>query len=155
VDPESPRDAQSIVAAYLKVVEAHAATEVYPGSLRELPYSKELIRAAFKTSTTALAAADKLTPELRDYLEVAYVSLADYVEEESVTLLREYKRAGEELAADRRLAREKAATDAWRRVTEQSRLAGQVAKAINDESDRLRTEFRSWQESVYPSIPNF
>lgn len=48
------------------------------------------------------------------------------------------------LAADRRLAREKAATDAWRRVTEQNRLAGQLARTISEEADLLRTEYRSW-----------
>ena len=151
MDPITPRDAQSIVAAYLKVVESHAAQEVYPGSVRDLPHSKEIIRAAFRTATNTLASIGELTPELRDYLEVAYVSLADYLEEDSVALLREYRRAGEELAADRRLAREKTATDAWRRISEQSGLAGQLARAISDEVDRLRAEFRSWQQSSCPT----
>lgn len=142
--PSTPRDAQSIVAAYLKVVEAHAAADVYPGSLRDLPHPKEIIRAAFKVSIAALVADRRLTSELREYLEIAYVSLADYVDEEGAALLREYARAGEELAADPRLAREKASSDAWRRVSEQSRLAGQLARTISAEADRLRTEFRSW-----------
>jgi hypothetical protein len=145
VEPVTPRDAQKIVAAYLEVVEAHAAAEIYPGSLRDLPHSKEIIKAAFRTSTRALAASGQLSQELRDYLEIAYVSLADYVDDEGVTLLREYRRAGDELAAGPRLTKDKAATDAWRRVTEQSRLAGQLARAISVEADGLRAEFRSWQ----------
>jgi hypothetical protein len=144
VDPVTPRDAQRIVAAYLEVVEAHAAADVYPGSLRDLPHPKETIRTAFRVSTTALSGSGQLTAELREYLEIAYVSLADYVDDEGAALLREYTRAGEELTAGPRLAREKATTDAWRRLTEQSRLAGQLARAISTEADELRAEFRSW-----------
>ena len=145
MDPSSFREAQRIVADYLKVVEAHAAQEVYPGSLRDLPHSKENIRAAFRTVIEALIGTGQLTPELRDYLEVGYVSLADYVDDEIGTLLREYRRAGEELADDKRLAREKLATEAWQRVSEQSRLAGEVARNISVETEQLREEFRSWR----------
>ncbi|MBI4263800.1 MAG: hypothetical protein HY657_05460 [Acidobacteria bacterium] len=145
MNPDTPAGAQGIVAEYLQVVEAHAAADVYPGSLRDLPHSKDTIRAAFKRSVKVLASGGRLTTELRDYLEIAYVSLADYVDEEGAALLREYARAGDELAADRRLAREKTASDAWRRVTEQSRLAGQIARAISAEAESLRAEFRSWQ----------
>lgn len=148
MDPSNFREAQRVVADYLKVVEAHAAQEVYPGSLRDLPHSKEIIRSAFKTAIEALVSTGQLTPELRDYLEVGYVSLADYVEEEVATLLREYRRAGEELAEDRRLAKEKVGTEVWQRISEQSRLAGEVARNISAETDRLREEFRSWQSGV-------
>jgi hypothetical protein len=144
VDASSFRDAQRIVADYLKVVEAHAAQEVYPGSLRDLPHSKEIIRSAFRTAIEGLVTTGQLTSELRDYLEVGYVSLADYVDDEIVTLMREYRRAGEELAEDKRLAKEKLTTNAWQRVSEQSRLAGELARNISDEADRLREEFRSW-----------
>jgi hypothetical protein len=144
VDPIIPGDAQRIVAAYLNQVEAQASADIYPCPAGDLPQSKETIRTAFKTCVTTLAATGELSHELREYLEVAYVSLADYVSEECLELLREYGRAGEELAADRRLARDKTSTDAWRRLTEQSRLAGQLAQAISDEADRLRAEFRSW-----------
>jgi hypothetical protein len=148
LDPDNPADAQAIVAAYLKLVEAHASADIYPGSLRDLPHAKETIRIAFRTSVAALASAGQLTTELCEYLEIAYVSLADYLDDESATLLREYARAGEELAADSRLAREKAMTDAWRRVTEQSRLAGEIARTISTEADGLRAEFRSWQSAI-------
>jgi hypothetical protein len=145
MDAITAQDAQRIVAAYLKKVEAHASTDVYPCSIGDLPQSKEIIRDAFRTCIRALAATGQLSHDLREYLEVAYVSLADYVSPESLELLREYGSAGEELAADRRLAREKTTTDAWRRLTEQSRLAGEIARAISDDADRLRAEFRSWE----------
>jgi hypothetical protein len=147
LDPDVPADAQRIVATYLTLIEAHASEDVYPGALRDLPHSRPTIQAAFRTSVSALSSCGQLTTELQEYLEVAYVSLADYVDDESVALLREYARAGNELAADRRLPREKIGTDAWRRVTEQSRLAGQLALAISADADQLRTEFRSWLPS--------
>jgi hypothetical protein len=144
LDPSTPADAQDIVASYLTIVEAHASADVYPGALRDLPHPKPTIRTAFRTSVLALVSMGQLTSELQAYLEIAYTSLADYVDEDAVALLREYTRAGQQLAEDRRLAREKIATDAWRRVTEQSRLAGQLASAISAEADQLRSEFRSW-----------
>lgn len=148
MEPNTPTDGQRIVAAYLKVVETHAADDEYPCRIGDLPESKEIIRAAFKTCVTAMAASDQLTSELRDYLEIAYMSLADYVDEECFALLREYGRAGEELAADRRLAREKTQTDAWQRLSGQSRLAGQLAQTISEEANRLRDEFRSWPSAL-------
>jgi hypothetical protein len=154
VDSITPHDAQRIVASYLKVVEAHAAADAYPCSIDDLPQSKDTIRAAFRTCVVTLASTGQLTSELRDYLAIAYVSLADYVDDESATLLREYGRAGEELAADARLAREKVATDAWRRLSEQGRLAGRLARAISDEADRLRAEFRSWQSEPAAALPD-
>jgi hypothetical protein len=142
----TPLDAQRIVAAYLKMVEAHATTNAYPCSIGDLPHSRETMRAAFRTCVVTLASTEQWTLEMRDYLEIAYVSLADYVDDECVTLLREYGRAGQEFAADHRLAREKVAMDAWRRLGEQSQLAGQLARAMSEDADRLRAEFRSWQE---------
>ena len=148
MEPITSHDAQRIVAAYLKVVDAHAEAEAYPCPVDDLPESKEVIRAAFRTCLEALTASGQLTHELRDYLEIAYVSLADYVDGECVALLREYGRAGEELAADRRLARDKLGTDAWQRLSEQSRLAGQLARAMSEDAEQLRQEFRSWQSGV-------
>jgi hypothetical protein len=145
VESLTPQEAQRIVAAYLKVVEAHAEANVYPCTVDDLPQSKDTIRAAFRTSVAALLSTGGLTPELRDYLEIAYVSLADYVSGDCMRLLREYGLAGEQLAGDPRLAREKVGTDAWRRLAEQSRLAGELAREISNDAHRLRTEFRSWQ----------
>jgi hypothetical protein len=146
VEPLTPQEAQRIVAAYLKVVEAHAEANAYPCAIDDLPQSKETIRAAFRTCVATLRPAGQLTSELREYLEIAYVSLADYVNRESMALLREYGRAGQELAGDSRLAREKVGTDAWRRLSEQSRLAGELAREISNDAHRLRTEFRSFEE---------
>ena len=96
---------------------------------------------------------DQLTSELRDYLEVAYVSLADYVDEECVTLLREYGRAGEELAADRRLAREKVCdrcvapalrTEPSRRCSSRGRSARTLTVSARS-FDRGST---AWQQQV-------
>ena len=140
------QEAQRIVAAYLKVVEAHAEANIYPCAIDDLPQSKERIRTAFRTCVTALESSGELTSELRNYLEIAYVSLADYVSAECMTLLREYGLAGEQLAADSRLAREKIGTEAWRRLSEQSRLAGELARGISNEADALLAEFRSWQQ---------
>ena len=39
-------------------------------------------------------------------------------------------------------------TEVWQRISEQSRLAGEVARNISAETDRLREEFRSWQSGV-------
>ena len=146
MDPDAPRDAQRIVAAYLAIAEAHAAADAYPCSPRDLPYPKGRLRRAFRTSTLALVRTGQLTPELRAYLEIAYVSLADYVDEECAALLREFARAGEQLVADGPGSRGTTTTAAWRIVAEQSRLAGQLARTIGAEADRLRAEFRSWQE---------
>jgi hypothetical protein len=85
-----------------------------------------------------------MTAELREYLEIAYVSLADYVDGELATLLREFGRAGDELAADRRPVRERVATGAWQRIAAQSRLAGEIARSISTEAGELRDEFLSW-----------
>jgi hypothetical protein len=153
LDPAVPSDAQRIVAAFLELVEAHAAADVYPGSTRDLPDSKTRICAAFRTSVLTLASTGQLTSELSDYLEIAYVSLADYLDDEAAELLREYHHAGEALAEDRRLAREKTATDAWRQVTEQSRLVAQVAQSISTEGERLRAEFQSWLSSPDSGSP--
>jgi hypothetical protein len=150
MDPHLPRDAQAIVAGYLELLESHAAAETYPCSTGVLPHSKETIRSAFRTSAATLARMGQLTPELRDYLEIAYVSLADYVAEEYATLLSEYSRAAEELAADRRLPREKMTTASWQRMAEQSRLAGEVARSISEEAERLRADFRSWTHERAP-----
>ena len=144
MDPQNAGDAQLIVASYLQALEEHAESNVYPSSVRDLPSPKEAIRTAFKTSTVALVVMGELTSDLRDYLEVAYVSLADYQDEECATLLREYLRASEGLMNVSRSPRERAGTASWQRVSEQSPLAGRIARQISVEADTLRQEFRSW-----------
>jgi len=145
MNPDRASQAQLIVTEYLRVLERHAQEEVYPGSLRDLPYPKETIRRAFETSARALAASGQMSEEMSDYLEVAYVSLADYLDDELARLMREYHAAGEALAAQTVAPRDRVATGAWESVSVQSRLAGEIARAVSDEAETLRLEFRSWR----------
>jgi len=59
-----------------------------------------------------------------------------------VQLMREYARAGDDLAADPRLAREKTTGAAWQTVAGGSRLAGEIARNIASEADLLKTGFQ-------------
>ena len=142
MNPEDPESAQRIVAEYADVLERESARDVYPSSVEALPYPKPTIKAAIETCVRVLASRDALTPELVDYLEIAYVSLADYVEADVVRLLAEFHAAGHTLAADGRLAREKVGTPAWKRLTESARIAGTIATEIAHQTETLRQEFR-------------
>lgn len=148
MNTDTPTHAQLVVAEYLQVLERHAEQEVYPGSLRDLPYPKETIRQAFETAARALVAAGRMDDEMGDYLEVAYVSLADYLDDELARLMREYRSAGEALAAQAGAPRERVGTPAWELVSAQSRLAGEIARAVSDEADALRREFRAWRAAA-------
>ncbi len=152
VDPNVPSDAQRIVAAYLRLVETHMATDAFPARLRDLPHPPQSIRDAFRTSTRTLVATGQMTPELGGYLEAAFVALADYLDDECLLLLREFEEAGASYAADGRSVREKSSTPAWRRLADAGRLAGQIARARSDEAEHLRAEFRSWQSAVPPDL---
>lgn len=46
MEPSPPRDAQRTVAAYLKVVDHHAETDVYPCSIDDLPETRANMCAA-------------------------------------------------------------------------------------------------------------
>ena len=142
MDTTDPHVAQKIVSEYAALLERHAREEVYPAPVGTLPYPKEVIKASIRTSIAALHTTDALTDELRDFLEVAYISLADYVEDDLVRLMREYHQAGAALAADSRLAREKLGTTAWEQLATTSRLVGEVARTMAEETERLRREFR-------------
>lgn len=137
-----PGAAQQIVAEYARMLERHAAEDVYPVPVTELPYPKPTIRAAIEQSVRTLSSMGQLSDELRDYLEIAYVSLADYVDMEVVTLMREHRRAAERLAIEGLPVNERVSSPAWTRMAETSRLAGEIAKAIADESQELRSEFQ-------------
>jgi hypothetical protein len=89
-------------------------------------------------------AGDQLTDELREFLEEAYVALADYVGPDVSRLMLDYQRAGAEFASDTRLVKEKTATDAWRTITASSQLAGEIARSMAEEADLLRAEFQSF-----------
>lgn len=142
MNPAIPADAQQIVGQYLTLLEGHAAAETYPGSVATLPYAKETIKAAIRTSVTSLIASNELTGDMRDYLEVAYVSLADYVDAELAALVMEYNQAAGSLAADSRTPGEKLASRSWETLAHSGQLAGQIARAIADETESLRREFQ-------------
>ena len=146
MNPAIPADAQQIVGQYLTLLERHAGTGTYPVSAGTLPFGKDLIKTAIRTSVTSLGSSNQLTSELRDYLEVAYVSLADYIDAELAALIIEYNQAADSLAADGRSPREKAGSPSWETLSRSGRLAGQIARAIADETEALRGEFRSFSK---------
>jgi hypothetical protein len=142
LNPDDPEGAQQIVAEYARVLNRDLQRGTFPVSVESLPFAKPTIKTAIKTSVHALLATGQLTEELDDFLETAYVSLADYVAPDLVRLMREYTRAGEELEADPRLAREKTAGAAWQTVADGSRLAGEIARSMAHEAELLKTEFQ-------------
>jgi hypothetical protein len=142
MNPEDPESAHAIVSDYVRVLEQHAADDSYP-SARVLPYPKPTIKAAIVTCLTTLRGTGQLTEDLRDFLESAYVGLADYLDEELVRVMTEYRAATAALAAESAAARDKIRTAAWQRVAETSRLAGEIARNVAEESGSLRLEFRA------------
>lgn len=104
MDTTDPHVAQQIVGAYAALLKQHAHQNVYPASLAVLPYPKEVIKASVRTSVAGLASTGALTNELRDFLEVAYISLADYIEDDLVRLIHEHQQASAALAAAGRSA---------------------------------------------------
>jgi hypothetical protein len=145
MNPENPEAAQRIVAEYAQLLEQESRSAVYPSSVRSLPYAKPTIKQAIRTCVLALGASRQLTDELRDFLEVAYVSLADYVDDDLVKLLTEFREAAETFAADGRLTREKLTSPAWSTLAGSSRIAGDIARTIAEETEALRQEFRELQ----------
>jgi hypothetical protein len=141
MDVVDPAIAQQIVAEYARLIEGQ--TE-WPASVDLLPYPKRTIKSAIHSACMALAASGQLTDELREFLEGAYVSLADYVSADVSRLMLDYQRAGADFANDARRVREKTATDAWRTITDSSQLAGEIARSIAAEAELLRAEFRSF-----------
>jgi hypothetical protein len=151
MDPEDPVVAQVIVAEYARLLEQHSQADQYPSPVSSLPYAKQVIKTAIRTCGRSMLATGQLTEELRDFLEVAYVSLADYVDEELVQLMTEYREAGATLSADGRLAKEKVETPAWKTLARTSGLAGEIARAIAEDTQVLRAEFRSEVTQASPS----
>jgi hypothetical protein len=142
VNPEDPLDAKQIVTEYARVLNRDLERGIFPVAIDSLPFAKPIIKTAIETSLLALVSTGQLTEELREFLETAYVSLADYVPADLVQLMREYSRAGDDLAADPRLAREKTTGAAWQTVAGGSRLAGEIARSIASEADLLKTTFQ-------------
>jgi ribosomal protein S6 len=141
MNPTDPESAQRIVAEYAALLEQHTVEEVYPAPLRSLPYPKQVIKEAIHTSVSILNTTGQMTQELKDFLEIAYVSLADYVEDDVVRLMAEHRTAAEKLQLQSRAPDERTTTSEWGVLARTSGLAGQVAQAIAAETEELRQEF--------------
>src|SRR5262245_16854988 len=128
MNPDDPESAQRIVAEYARVLEREDSS-VYPASIRDLPYPKQTIKSAILRCTATLRQTDQLTAEMHGFLEQAYAALADYVDDDLVRVMAEYREA---LAAVAEVsaARVKVQTPAWQRIAETSRLAGEIARSI-------------------------
>lgn len=141
MNPDSPESAQRIVAEYAQALE-RGDSDAYPASVRTLPYPKQTIKAAILTCAATLRETEQLTGDMREFLEQAYAALADYVDDDLVQIMAEYREALAAVA-DVQAARDKQQTPAWQRIAETSRLAGEIAKSIADDTAALRLEFRA------------
>lgn len=141
MNPDDPESAQRIVAEYAHLLEQGEA-EAYPASIRALPYPKQTIKSAILTCAATLRETQQLTSEMREFLEQAYAALADYVEDDLVRVMAEYREALAAVA-DVQAARDKLQTPAWQRIADTSRLAGEIARSIADDTAALRLEFRA------------
>jgi hypothetical protein len=141
MDPDDPLDAQQIVIAYARLLERDVQENRHPARVESLPFAKPIIQAAIRTSAVELAASGRLSDDLRDYFESAYALLAEYVDAEIVTLMTQYRESADRLA-DAASPQDRAQSASWRTVADTSALAGQVARAVTADADRLRAEFR-------------
>ena len=140
MNPLDPESAQRIVAEYARVLE-QTGPDALPASVRALPYPQQTIKTAILTCGAALRSAQQLDGEMRDFLEEAYVALADYLDDDLVQVMAEYREALA-FVADVRAPRERVQSPAWTRIAETSRLAGDIARTIADDTAALRLEFR-------------
>jgi len=136
---EDPESAHRVVADYARLLE-RGDEQPLPAPVRLLPHPKPIIKAAILTCASALGRDGRLTAGMRDFLEQAYVALADYVDDDLVRVITEYRQSLDEIAGLPG-AREKQQTPAWRRIVETGRLAGEIARSIADEGASLRLEF--------------
>jgi hypothetical protein len=154
MNPASPVDAHEIVRAYLTALDQqYRAKASFPVSRTALPFSRQVIQRSIRTVVESLTTAGQLSQELRETLEIAYTSLADYVDEELVQVMREYHDALSALDADGRIGREKTGTAAWGRIAETSSLVARIARAIADDADVLRAEFREFSTQIVTTAP--
>lgn len=140
MNPDDPESAHRIVADYARVLERPG--QAFPASARALPYPKQTIKAAILTCAATLDESQQLTPDIREFLEEAYAALADYVDEDVVRVMAEYRDSLATLA-DVQAAQDKVHTPAWQRISEISRLAGEIARTIAEDTAALRREFQS------------
>jgi hypothetical protein len=139
MDPSDPLDAQQVVIEYARQLERDFDQQRHPARIDTLPYAKPVIKSAIRTSVKSLAASGQLTDELKEYLETAYIALAEYLEGELVELMTLYRTSAEQLAADGQSARDKTKT-----LAESGSLAGEVARAATHEAETLRSEFQGF-----------
>jgi hypothetical protein len=144
VNPEDPESAQRIVTEYATVLERDLSSGDLPAPVESLPYPKQTIKSAIRTSVETIVSAGLMTEELHEFLKTAYVSLADYVGADLAALMREYRRAADDVAADGRLVQEKTGGAAWRTLSGSSTLAGEIARTIASDAELLTAEFRSF-----------
>ncbi len=142
MNPQDPESAHRIVAEFAELHEQHVTTQQLPASVRTLAYPKQTIKEAILTCLATLQHSGQLTTDLLEWLEEAYAGLAEYVDDELVRVVIEYREAAEALAAEGAAARDKVRTPAWGRLAETGRLAGNVARATAEDAATLREEFR-------------
>jgi len=146
MNPQDPESAHRIVAEYVRVLE-NSDTVAFPAPIRTLPFPKQTIKAAILTCAATLRETEQLTPEMHDFLEQAYVAIADYVDDDLVRIMTEYREALASVA-DVQAARDKLQSPAWQRIAETSRLAGEIARSIAEDTAALRVEFRASASSA-------
>lgn len=142
MNPQDPESAHRIVAEFAELHERHLTAGQLPASVRTLAYPKQTIQEGILTSLRTLQITRQLTPDLLEWLEEAYVGLAEYLDEELVRVVVEYRAAADAVAAETAAARDRVRTPAWGRLAETGRLAGNVARAIAEDAAKLRAEFR-------------
>jgi hypothetical protein len=144
MDPSDPLDAQQVVIEYARLLERDFDQQRHPARIDTLPYAKPVIKSAIQTSVRNLVATGQLTDELREYLETAYIALAEYLEGELVELMTQYRTSAEQLAVQGQAARDKTQTAAWQTLAQSGALAGEVARAATQEAETLRSEFQGF-----------
>jgi hypothetical protein len=142
MDPHDPAQAQQIVVDYARLLERDLDEHRHPAAVDSLPYAKKTIKTAICTSVLALQASGQLTDELRQYFETAYTCLAEYVDDELVDLMTQYRDAADRLTAGSQAPAEKTRSAAWQTVSASGALAGELARTTTLEVEALRSEFR-------------
>ena len=141
MNPHDAECAHRIVEEYARRLEGDTERD-FPAPIRLLPYSKPVIKAAILTCASTLASNRQFGPDMRDFLEQAYVALADYVDDDVAELMAEYRQALQRVT-DIHSVRDRVGSPGWQQLGETSRLAGEIARTIAEDSAVLRLEFRA------------
>jgi hypothetical protein len=143
MNAEDPSVAQQIVAAYAGVLERCVEAGELPAATSALPYGRDLIKIAIRTSVAVLQSDGKLTPDLREFLQEAYVGLADFVDDELARLMSDFNRAAKDARPGQITTSERMQSDSWKTLERTSPLAAKIAQSIASDAERLRAEFQS------------